>query len=410
MSTTAPVRYSPYDYAVHEDPYPFYARLRAEAPLYRNDDLEFWALSRHADVSASFRDTARFSSAEGVSLDKMASGPHAHKTMSFLAMDPPRHTRMRSLVARGFTPRRVVDLEPRIREIAVQYLDRARELDDFDIIGDFAGRLPMDVISEMMGVPVADRDEIRRLADLLVHREEGVEDVPPAGIEAAFQLFGYYTDMIAQRRKQPTDDLTSALLVAEIDGDRLDDEDIVAFLFLMVVAGNETTTKLLGHALYWAWRNPDERAKVWSGSHTVEQWIEETLRYDTSSQMLARLALVDIPWYDDVIRAGDRVLLLAGSANRDPRVFSNPDVYDLDRPEPLPQLASFGFGRHFCLGASLARLEARVALEELLAAFSTYDIDPSGIERVHSVNVRGFAKVPTSVTPRPGTPTSGRSA
>ncbi len=178
----------------------------------------------------------------------------------------------------------------------------------------------------------------------------------------------------------------------------------------MVVAGNETTTKLLANAWYWAWRNHDQRAKPFEDPGRIPMWIEETLRYDTSSQMLARLALVDIPWYDDVIRAGDRVLLLAGSANRDPRVFSNPDVYDLDRPEPLPQLASFGFGRHFCLGASLARLEARVALEELLAAFSTYDIDPSGIERVHSVNVRGFAKVPTSVTPRPGAPSSGRSA
>ena len=220
-ASTGAAHYSPYDYEVHEDPYPFYARLRTEAPLYRNEELGFWALSRHADVSAGFRDNARFSSAEGVSLDKLASGPHAHKTMSFLAMDPPRHTRMRSLVARGFTPRRVVELEPRIREIAREYLDRAKELDEFDIIGDFAGKLPMDVISEMMGVPVADRDEVRRLADLLVHREEGVEDVPPAGIEAAITLFGYYTDMIAQRRRQPTDDLTSALLVAEIDGDPL---------------------------------------------------------------------------------------------------------------------------------------------------------------------------------------------
>ena len=385
--------YSPYDYEVHEDPYPFYARLRTEAPLYRNEELGFWALSRHVDVAAGFRDTARFSSAEGVSLDKLASGPHAHKTMSFLAMDPPRHTRMRSLVARGFTPRRVIELEPRIREIAVEYLDRARDLDEFDIIGDFAGRLPMDVISEMMGVPVSDRDEVRRLADLLVHREEGVEDVPPAGIEAAITLFGYYSDMIAQRRRQPTDDLTSALLVAEIDGDRLDDEDIVAFLFLMVVAGNETTTKLLGHCLYWAWRNPEERAKVWSGSHTIEQWIEETLRYDTSSQLLARTTLVDVPLYDQVVPKGDRVVFLVGSANRDPEVFPDPDRYDIGRD--TTQIVSFGLGRHFCMGASLARLEAKVALEEFLARFSGYEIDGERSRRVHSTNVRGFATLPT---------------
>jgi len=401
-ATDGPVHYSPYDYAVHEDPYPFYARLRAEAPLYHNDDLGFWALSRHADVSAGFRDSTRFSSAEGVSLDKMASGPHAHKTMSFLAMDPPRHTRMRSLVARGFTPRRVVDLEPRIREIAVQYLDRAREIaadgGSFDIIGDFAGRLPMDVISEMMGVPVADRDEIRRLADLLVHREEGIEDVPPAGIEAAMTLFGYYSDMIAQRRRQPTEDLTSALLVAEIDGDRLSDDDIVAFLFLMVVAGNETTTKLLGHCLYWAWRNPDERAKVWNGSHTIDQWIEETLRYDTSSQMLARVTLTDVEMHDRVIPKGDRVVFLVGSANRDPDVFDDPDRYDIGRD--TSQIVSFGLGRHFCMGASLARLEARVALDEWVKRFASYAIDADGVRRVHSVNVRGFASLPTTLVGR----------
>ncbi len=397
-ASTGAAHYSPYDYEVHEDPYPFYARLRTEAPLYRNEELGFWALSRHADVSAGFRDNARFSSAEGVSLDKLASGPHAHKTMSFLAMDPPRHTRMRSLVARGFTPRRVVELEPRIREIAREYLDRAKELDEFDIIGDFAGKLPMDVISEMMGVPVADRDEVRRLADLLVHREEGVEDVPPAGIEAAITLFGYYTDMIAQRRRQPTDDLTSALLVAEIDGDRLDDEDIVAFLFLMVVAGNETTTKLLGHCLYWAWANPAEREKVWSGSHTIEQWIEETLRYDTSSQLLARTTLVDVELHGGVIPKGDRVVFLVGAANRDPEVFVDPDRYDIGRD--TTQIVSFGLGRHFCMGASLARLEARVALEEFIARFAGYEIDGERSRRVHSTNVRGFATLPTTLAAR----------
>lgn len=400
-----PVHYSPYLYDVHEDPYPFYERLRTEAPVYRNDDLGFWALSRHADVTMGFRDSTRFSSAEGVSLDKLASGPHAHKTMSFLAMDPPRHTRMRALVARGFTPRRVVDLEPRIREIAVEHLEAARErvehgTADFDIIADFAGKLPMDVICEMMGVPSVDRDELRRLADLLVHREEGVEDVPPAGIEAAMTLFGYYADMIAERRARPTDDLTSALLVAEIDGDRLDDDDIIAFLFLMVVAGNETTTKLLGHSLYWAWRNPDEKAGVWDGTYSVEQWIEETLRYDTSTQLLARTTTTDVELHDRVIPAGDRVVLLVGSANRDPDVFDEPDRYDLGRD--TSQILSFGVGRHFCMGASLARLEARVALEEWVRRFSDYEIDPSRTRRVHSANVRGFSTVPTQLTWRDG--------
>ena len=399
--TTAELVYSPYHYGIHDDPYPTYQRLRDEAPVYRNDEGDFWALSRHADVVEAFRDHVRFSSAHGVSLDPAASGPHAHRTMSFLAMDPPMHGRMRGLVSRGFTPRRVSELEPRIRELARRHLDAALERGSLDLIGDLAGRLPMDVISELIGVPAADRDELRRLSDLLVHREEGMDDVPPAGVEAALSLVTYYSDMLAQRRARRTDDLTSALLDAEIDGDRLTDDEIMGFLFLMVVAGNETTTKLLGNAWYWAWRNPDERAKAFADPGRIPAWVEETLRFDTSSQMLARLTTEPVALHGTEIPAGHRVVLLVGSANRDDRVFADPDRYDLDRPErELQQIASFGFGRHFCLGASLARLEARVCLEELVASVRDYDIDPDGIRRVHSVNVRGFAALPTTVTPR----------
>jgi cytochrome P450 len=394
----AAVRYDPYDYAVHEDPYPIYARLREEAPIYHNDELGFWALSRHADVVATFRDAERFSNAHGVSLDPAASGPHAHRTMSFLAMDAPRHTRMRALVSRGFTPRRVAELEPHIRELADRHLSSAAERGTFDFIGDLAGRVPMDVISELVGVPESDRDEIRRLADLVMHREEGVTDVPPAGAQAALALAGYYGDMVAARRAQPVGDLTSALLDAEVDGDRLTDDEIVGFLFLLIVAGNETTTKLLGNAWYWAWRNPDQRALPFGDPGRVGEWVEETLRYDTSTQMLARRAVGDVPLHGGVIPAGARVLLLVGSANRDRRVFPEPDAYRLGRD--TSEIASFGFGRHFCLGASLARLEARVVLEELVARVAHYDVDAERATRVHSVNVRGFATLPTTVRTR----------
>lgn len=399
--TTSELSYSPYAYEIHADPYPTYARLRAEAPVYRNEAAGFWALSRHADVVEAFRDNVLFSSAHGVSLDPAASGPHAHRTMSFLAMDPPMHGRMRGLVSRGFTPRRVAELEPRIRELTRQHLDVALAKGSFDFIGDLAGKLPMDVISELIGVPVADRDEVRRLSDLLVHREEGVDDVPPAGIDAAFSLITYYADMLTQRRARRTDDLTSALLDAEIDGDHLSDDEIMGFLFLMVVAGNETTTKLLGNAWYWAWCNPDERAKPFRDRAQVPAWIEETLRFDTSSQMLARTVTAPVELHGTVIPQGGRVVLLVGSANRDERVFASPDSYDLDRPvTEMQQLASFGFGRHFCLGASLARLEARVCLEELVTRVADYDIDTDGMRRVHSVNVRGFASLPTTARTR----------
>ncbi len=280
-TAAGPLVYDPYAYGIHEDPYPTYARLRDEAPLYHNDERGFWALSRHTDVLAAFRDSDRFSNAEGVSIDPAASGPHAHRTMSFLAMDPPQHGRMRGLVSRAFTPRRVAAMEDRIRSLTVHHL----------------------------------------------------------------------------------------------------------------------TTKLLAHAWYWAWANPDERCKAFGQPARTADWVEETLRYDTSSQMLARVTKVDVALHGRVVPAGDRVLLLAGSANRDPRAFADPDRFDLDRDREAG-IASFGVGRHFCLGASLARLEARVVLEELVARVHDYDIDAAGACRVHSVNVRGFETLPTTVVPR----------
>jgi len=401
MTTTridGPVVYNPYAYEMHEDPYPTYVRLRAEAPVYRSDEFDFWALSRHEDVLGAFRNVDAFSNSHGVSLDPSAYGPDAHKTMSFLALDPPKHTRMRSLAGKGFTPTKVGAMEDRIREITLQHLEPALESGSFDFIADFAGKVPMDVISELVGVPVPDRAELRRLADLVLHREDGLYDVPQEGMEAALSLVVYYQDMVDDRRRTRRDDLTSALIDAEVDGDRLTDEEIVAFLFLMVVAGNETTTKLLGNAWYWGWRHPDERAKPFADPTMVTAWTEETLRYDTSSQMVLRMARQPLVLHGTSIAEGDRVLLLIGSANRDEQVFADADRYDLDRDTRAT--VSFGSGRHFCMGAPLARLEARIALTELVSRVASYDIDPDGVERVHSINVRGLAALPTSVTLR----------
>jgi cytochrome P450 len=395
MTTALSPHYSPYDYEIHEDPYPTYAQLRAVAPTYHNEEFDFWALSRHADVLAAFRDVDRFSNRFGVSLEPSAFGPNAHEYMSFLAMDPPRHTRMRSLVGKGFSPRRVAELEPRIREIARGHLTPAFEAKEFDFIAQFAGKFPMDVISEMIGVPQVDRDEVRRLADLVLHRDEGVFDVPASGMDAALTLVGYYAEMLAERRRQPQDDLTSALLEAEIDGERLSDDEVVSFLFLMVVAGNETTTKLLGNAWYWGWRFPEQRALPFADSARIPQWIEETLRYDTSSQMLMRVTNEEVELHGAAVPEGSRVLLLVGSANRDDAVFERGDQYDLGRDHT--KLVSFGSGRHFCMGAALARLESRIALEELLGSVADYEIDPEHAQRVHSTNVRGFSALPTTV-------------
>jgi cytochrome P450 len=394
----------PYDYDFHEDPYPYYRRLRDEAPLYRNEELKFWALSRHHDVLQGFRNSTTLSNRDGVSLDPVSRGPHASKTMSFLAMDDPAHLRLRTLVSKGFTPRRIRELEPRVTELAVQHLDTMLERAasgpagsvTVDYVAEFAGKLPMDVISELMGVPLADRDRIRAMADGVMHREDGVNDVPASAIEASINLIVYYQQMIAERRKKPSDDLTSALLEAEIDGDRLTDEEILGFMFLMVIAGNETTTKLLANAAFWGHRNPDQLAPVYADLSRVPLWIEETLRYDTSSQILARTLSGDLTLYDTTIPEGDVLLLLPGSAHRDERVFDKPDDYLIGR-EIGSKLMSFGSGAHFCLGAHLARMEARVALTELFKRICGYQVDEDNAVRVHSSNVRGFAHLPITL-------------
>ncbi len=390
----------PYDYDFHEDPYPYYKRLRDEAPLYHNDELGFWALSRHRDVLHGFRNSTALSNRDGVSLDPVSRGPHAAKTMSFLAMDDPAHLRLRTLVSKGFTPRRIRELEPRVIELAVQHLDamldKAAAGQTVDYVAEFAGKLPMDVISELMGVPVADRDRIRALADGVMHRDDGVNDVPASAIEASIDLIVYYQQMIAERRSKPSHDLTSALLDAEIDGDRLTDDEILGFLFLMVIAGNETTTKLLANAAFWGHKNPDQLTPVYTDLSLIPQWVEETLRYDTSSQILARTLASDLDLYDTVVPAGDVLLLLPGSAHRDERVFDNPDEYLIGR-DIGSKLVSFGSGAHFCLGAHLARMEARVALTELFRRIRGYQIDEANAVRVHSSNVRGFAHLPMSV-------------
>lgn len=396
---TSDVILDPYDYDFHEDPYPYYKRLRDEAPLYHNEELGFWALSRHSDVLQGFRNSTTLSNRDGVSLDPISRGPHASKTMSFLAMDDPAHLRLRTLVSKGFTPRRIRELEARVTELAVGHLDTMMDKASggtVDYVAEFAGKLPMDVISELMGVPVEDRDGIKAMADGVMHREDGVNDVPQSAIEASINLMVYYQQMIADRRKNASDDLTTALLEAEIDGDRLTDDEVLGFLFLMVIAGNETTTKLLANAAFWGHRNPDQLTGIYSDLDRIPLWIEETLRYDTSSQLLARVVSGELALHDTTIPDGDILLLLPGSAHRDERVFDDPDSYLIGR-EIGSKLMSFGSGAHFCLGAHLARMEARVALTELFKRICGYEVDEANAVRVHSSSVRGFAHLPMTV-------------
>jgi cytochrome P450 len=389
--TGADVVFNPYAHEVHDDPYPLYRRLRDDAPAYRNDGLGFWALSRYDDVLAAFHDPGTYCSRHGITLEQKPEFP------MLITTDPPRHTELRRLVSRAFTPRRVADLEAQIRALGTAYLDAFVERGEADLVAEYAARLPMDVISRMLGVDRGDEETLRSWSDALLHRDEGVPDVTPAGLAAAAELFRYFLDLVRAKRVRPGDDLTSALLDAEIDGVRLDEIDVVGFCFLLVIAGNETTTKLLGNCLLALQRFPSERAKLLVDPGRIPDAVEEILRYDGSTQLLARTLTRDVALHGATMREGDKVLLLVGSANRDERVWERPDVFDIDRDKQLH--LGFGHGVHVCLGAALARLEMRVSLEELLGRLPDLEIDEDGLERVHSGNVRGHSRMPIRFTP-----------
>jgi cytochrome P450 len=384
------VTLNPFSHEFHDDPFPIYRELRDTAPCYRNDELGFWALSRYQDVLDGLHDSELFCSRYGISLEE------GNPLPMLLTTDPPGHTQLRRLVSRAFTPRRVADLEPEIRALACGYLDRAREHAAGDFIRDYAACLPMAVISKMLGVPPADRDDLRGWSDDLLHREEGRPEVTPAGVDAAYRLYKYFSALVAEKRGLDTyDDFTDALLRAEIDGERLTDEQVVGFCFLLIIAGNETTNKLLSNCMLALQRFADQKQNLLDDRQRIPDAVEEILRYESSTQYMARTLARDVVHGDAHMHEGDKVLLLLGSANRDERVFADPDRFDIDR-DARTQHVGFGHGIHVCLGAALARMEMRVSLEEILDRFPRYAIDEAGLERVHSGNVRGYARMPIS--------------
>jgi cytochrome P450 len=387
------VRFDPYSYEHHEDPYPTYRRLRDEAPAYLDPERGFWALSRHDDVRAAIDDWPTFSSSEGITLERGSGGVEP----MLIEMDPPRHTELRALVSRAFTPKRVAELEDPTRALARELVDGFGSRDRVDVIGDFAAKLPMAVISVMLGVPREDQDRLREWSDAMLHREEGSSDLTPEGIAGATRLHGYFQDLIADRRTHPRDDLAGALVLAQEDDRALSANEVLGFCFLLIIAGNETTTKLLGNAVYWLAAFPDERARVLTDPGLVPAAVEETLRFDTSTQALARVLTRDLELHGTTLPAGAKGLLLFGSANRDERRWDQPDAFVVDR-NPAGHLA-FGHGIHHCLGAALARLESRVALDVLLPVLGEYEVDRAGAERVHSSNVRGFSRLPVEIGP-----------
>jgi cytochrome P450 len=384
--------YDPYSYEIDRDPYPLYRRMRDEAPAYRNDALDFYALTRFQDCLDALLDWQSFSSARGTVLELMTGDPLPAEIMIF--MDHPRQTRYRNLVSRAFTPARIRELAPRIRELTVGYLDRLCGARRFDVVKEFTARLPMDVISTLLGIPEADRDMVRGWSNAVLHRDPGNPNITAGGLHAMVELQGYFQAALTERRARPRDDMMTLLTEAAIRDEtgettRLSDKDICAFFNLLATAGNETVTKLMATALYWLARFPAERGLLVEEPGLIPNAVEEVLRFDPPSQYQGRTTTRDVTLHGVTMPAGARVLVVNGASGRDERRFPEPDRLDVRRE--IETHLGFGFGRHVCLGASLARMEMRIALEEFLARWPRYEAPDDGVEYMHSSNVRGMS-------------------
>ena len=387
---------NPFAHEFHEDPYPTYRWLREHAPLYRNDQLDFFALSRYRDVLAASHDWQTYSSAEGTTVERL--DPRLFEiTPMMIFTDPPRHDRLRKLVNKAFTPRRVNDLEPFIRSAVTRLLDPLVARGGGDFVKDLSALLPMEVIFTMLGVPEADRRQTRHWMDVALERDRDTPVIPMRAIEAMSNQVRYFFELVQALRAAPNDGLVSALLTAEIETDdgsttRLTDGEVVGFCTLIGSAGNETVTKLLANAAVLFARHPDQWAVVRDDPRAIPGAVEETLRYTSPSQYQGRVVTREVEWYGRRVPQGARVLLLTASANRDPEQFPDPDRFDVRRDVPIA--LGFGQGIHFCLGASIARLESRVTLEEFARRFPRYRIDEAECVRVHMSNVHGYESVP----------------
>lgn len=396
----AELEFDPFSSVFFDDPYPTYKRLRDDAPVYFNESYGFAALSRYDDVVKAHRDWETFSSTHGVDLIMLTSSDPLPEPVSMIMMDPPRHHHMRALVNRVFTPRAMTGLEPMVRDVVGGFLDEIGGNSSFDAVVDLAGPFPVEVICSMLGVPKADRQQIRHHVDLMLHREPGKLEVSEAAQQSLFAFGAYVYELVADKRAHPGDDLLSSLCMVEAerdDGARsgLDDVEIAGFATLLAAAGSETVTKLVGNAVVLFSRNPREWQKVRDDLSKIPNAVEEALRFWPPSQYQGRFSLEDSEWHGVTIPAGMPVLLLTGAATRDEREYEDPDRFDIDR---TPGMAlGFGHGIHTCLGAALARLESRVALEEWAKRWPAFQIDEEGLRRVHMANVAGYSSVPVTV-------------
>jgi cytochrome P450 len=394
-SGSSEIYYDPYDFEIDDDPYPIWKRMRDERPLYRNERFDFYAVSRAADVETCSRDWQTFISGKGTILELIRAGVELPRGM-FIFEDPPIHDLHRGLMSRAFTPRRVAALEARIRSFCARALDPLVGGGGFDFVRDLGADMPMRVISEMLGIPEADQETVRDQIDAGLRIDD--EGAPRAmDVSNALNDRVRFVDYIEFRRRHPSDDMMTDLLTISFVDEHgvergLDTDELVNYSTLLAAAGNETTTRLIGWAGYLLGKHPEEREVLLRDRNLIPGAIEEILRYEAPSPVQARYVTRDVELHGTTVPEGSVMLLLSASANRDERRFEDPDRFDVRRK--IDHHVSFGYGLHFCLGAALARLEGRVALEEVLARFPRWEVDEQNAERVRTSTVRGWHRLP----------------
>jgi cytochrome P450 len=391
--------FNPLSSEFFDDPYAIYTWMRDEAPVYYSERWGFYALSRHEDVIAAHRDWETYSSAYGVTLDMLRLGQRFESNIMIL-MDPPEHERLRKLVRQVFTRKAVDDLEPLVLKVMTGILDPLMGSTSLDLVADFAAPFPVEVISAMLGIPEGERQQIRLWTDEFLHRDEGNPKATARGIEASASLYNYMLEQAKAKRSSSDGLIMSRLLQATLVDDdgveqRLTDEDVAAFVMLLASAGSETVTKLVGNGVVDFADNPDQWKRVVADPALVPGAVEEMLRLHPPSQYQGRFTTRDVELEGGTIPAGSPTLLVTGAATRDPRSYRDPDVFDIDRQGHTT--IAFGYGAHSCLGAWLARLEARVAFEQIRERWPGYTVDRAGLRRVSMSNVAGYSNVPVGI-------------
>jgi cytochrome P450 len=391
--------WDPFDKSLRVDPHPTWKRLRDEQPVYYNEPYDFWVLSRFADIDAAHRDPKTFSSAHGTVIEIMTPEKPEHPA-GMIFTDPPEHTRLRRLVSRAFTPRRITELEGPIRELCAGFLDETNGRDTFDYVQDFGALLPANVIATLLGVPPSDREDVRHTIDRMFHLDEHTGMVNDIAAEAGMKLYLYIADQLEERRRTPRDDMMTDLVQAELieesgESRQLTAEECASFGVLLIAAGTETVARLIGWAGFVLAANPDQRAELVKDFSLIPNTVEELLRYEAPSPVNARWVTSDIELHGRTVPAESKLILLTGSAGRDEREYPDADRFDIRRQ--MDKHVSFGFGIHLCIGAALARMEGRVALEETLKRYPTWDVDIDNAKLLFTSTVRGYSELPISV-------------